>query len=422
MKKNVLIIGSGGREHALAWKMAQSKKVGELFIAPGNPGTALIGSNVAIPADDISALVAFAKENHIDLTVVGPDDALAAGIVDAFQKEGLAIFGPTQKAAQIESSKVFAKELMERYGLPTARSQHFTEIKKATAYIRTQPVLVVIKASGLALGKGVFICQTHEEAERALRSLLVDGALGEAGTEVVIEEFLEGKEISAHAISDGTHHLSFPFAQDHKRIGEGNTGPNTGGMGTYAPVMWATPENTATVEKITGSTIKALQAEVDGFQGCLFPGLMLTSSGPKLLEFNGRFGDPETQSYMRLMKTDLYDLLEATVQGRLNTMNLEWEPGFAVCVILASEGYPGTYEKGRAIKGMAEAENIPGVVVFHAGTQSKDGSLVTSGGRVLGVTATGTTLQEAVDTAYRAVGMIDFPGMQFRKDIARSGL
>jgi len=290
MQKKVLVIGSGGREHALAWKLAQSPEVSEVFIAPGNPGTTQVGKNVPIASDNVPALVKFAKENSIDLTIVGPDDALACGVVDAFQKEGLKIFGPTKVAAQIESSKVFAKDLMQRYNLPTAKSQSFTDFTKARAYSGSHPLPIVIKASGLALGKGVFICQSPKDAEEVLKNLLVNGSLGRAGAEVVIEEFLEGAEVSAHAISDGKNHIVFPFAQDHKRIGENNTGPNTGGMGTYAPINWVSANDAEGIEEITAKTLEALKNEVQGFQGCLSPGIMLTQSGPKILEFNGRFG------------------------------------------------------------------------------------------------------------------------------------
>jgi phosphoribosylamine--glycine ligase len=423
MKKHVLIIGSGGREHALAWKLAQSPQVENVFVAPGNGGTESVAKNVPIAVDDFPALITFAKENKIDLTVIGPDDSLAAGIVDAFQKEKLLVFGPTQAAATIEASKAFAKEMMEQYGIPTAAFKTFTEFSPAWEYAQTLQFPCVVKASGLALGKGVSICATPEEAEKYLQDLLVEGTMGEAGKEVVIEEFLQGPEISIHAITDGVSHVLFPAAQDHKPVGEENTGPNTGGMGTYAPVPFVTDTQKEQIE--AGVVIPILSALRDNkrqFEGCLFPGLKLTALGPRVLEFNARFGDPETQSYMRLLQSDLYELLEAAARGSLKRVTVEWNPGYAACIILASQGYPGSYEKGKVITGIAEAENIPGVVVFHAGTKKIDEVLQTSGGRVLGVSAVGATLEEALTTAYQAIEEIHFEGKYFRKDIGRDAL
>ncbi|HSI21266.1 MAG TPA: phosphoribosylamine--glycine ligase [Verrucomicrobiae bacterium] len=423
MKKKVLVVGGGGREHTLVWKLAQSPRVGKIFIAPGNPGTSQWGENVDIATSNIPALVAFARKEKVDLTVVGPDDPLAAGIVDIFQKEKLLVFGPSQRAAQVEWSKAFSKQFMEKYKLPTAEFQTFTDYEQALEYIHQKAVPIVIKASGLALGKGVFICHTKTEAQNALKDLLVQKTLGEAGAQVVIEEYLDGPEISAHIVSDGDHHIVFPFAQDHKRIGDGNTGPNTGGMGSYAPLSWVSKGESHLISKeVIEPTMRALREEIGCFQGCLFPGLMMIASGPKLLEFNARFGDPETQSYMRLLESDLYEMLEGAAKGALADVTPIWSEQHAVCVVLTSAGYPGVYEKGKVISGLEGAEKIPGVVVFHAGTAVSGGALVTSGGRVLGVSAVAGTLQEAVDKAYQAVGKIHFDGMYYRRDIAYQGL
>ena len=420
---DVLIVGSGGREHALAWKLAQSPRIGKLYIAPGNGGTRTVGENVPIAADDIPTLVNFARERSIGLTVVGPENPLALGIVDAFHNAGLKIFGPTKSVAQVESSKAFSKQLMREAGIPTAGFQVFTKYEDALAYVRKQGAPIVVKASGLALGKGVYVCNTIEEAESALKEIMIDHAHKDAGAEVVVEEFLDGEEISIHILSDGKDFLMFPASQDHKRIGEGDTGRNSAGMGTIAPVL---DMNNPVMEEIRKAVIRpaldALASRGVPFSGLLYPGLKMTSKGPKVLEFNARFGDPETQVYMRLMKTDLLDVLEASTDGRLAGTNIEWNSGFAVNIVLASGGYPDAYKKGCPITGTDEAEKVPGVVVFHAGTVF-DGELKTSGGRVLGVSAVGDTLKGALEKAYTACDLINFEGKYFRRDIgARASL
>jgi phosphoribosylamine--glycine ligase len=417
-KQNILIVGGGGREHAIGWKLAQSPRAGMLYFAPGNAGTATLGTNVPISATDISGLLDFVKEKNIDLTLAIPDDPLALGIVDTFQAAGLRIFGPTQAAAQLESSKAFSKQFMQRHGLPTARFEIFTDATLAQGYLDMHSIPVVVKVSGLALGKGVFICQTLNEARAAVNEILVEKKFGEAGREVVIEDFLTGPEISTHAFSDGVTYAAFPTAQDHKRIGEGNTGPNTGGMGTISPLPFVTSELFKTIEQtIIAPTLTAMQSDGMPFSGVLYPGLMLTPDGPKLLEYNARFGDPETQTYMRLLETDLLDIVEACVDKKLSDLNIIWKKGAAATVVLASGGYPNAYEKGKIISGIAEAEQQKDVVVFQAGTTMKDGALVTNGGRVLGVSAVGETLDQALTKAYEAIEKISFEGMYFRKDI-----
>ena len=414
---DVLIVGSGGREHALAWKLAQSPRIGKLYVAPGNGGTRTVGENVPIAADDIPTLVNFAKEHSIGLTVVGPDNSLALGIVDAFQSTGLRIFGPSKSAAQIESSKAFSKKLMHESGIPTAEFQIFSKYEEALAYVHKRGAPIVVKASGLALGKGVYVCETVGEAEKALKEIMIAHAHKDAGAEVVVEDFLDGEEISVHALSDGKEYLMFPASRDYKRIGEGDTGKNTGGMGTIAPVLGADDPMMGEIQKtLVGPALENLASQGMPFSGLLYPGLKMTSKGPKVLEFNARFGDPETQVYMRLMKTDLLDILEACADGKLAGKRVEWNAGFAVNIILASEGYPDAYKKGFPITGIDEAEKVPGVVVFHAGT-SYDSALKTSGGRVLGVSAVGGTLQIALERAYAAADSIQFEGKYFRRDI-----
>ncbi len=422
----VLVIGAGGREHALVWKLRQSPRVTEVFCAPGNAGTGAIATNVPIPVGDLEALAQFATAHGIGLTVVGPDDALAAGIVDRFQAAGLRIFGPTQEAARLESSKVFAKEFMRRNGLPTAASGHFSDSAEAHRFCQKMRYPVVIKADGLALGKGVFVAATPWQAAGAIHAIMERRQFGEAGSQVVIEEFLPGEECSLHALVDGKHYLLFPAAQDHKQIGDGDRGPNTGGMGAFSPpAKLVTPEMEARLRaEVMEPFMAGLQKDAVGFdfKGLLFPGLMMTAAGPKLLEFNCRFGDPETQALLPRLKSDLLDLLEATLDGRLNEVRPEWDDRAAVCVVMASGGYPGSYESGKEISGIAEAEADPEVLVFHAGTKRADGRLVTAGGRVLGVTALGADLRAARERAYAAVAKIQFEGAAFRRDIAAKGL
>ncbi len=422
MKTNILIIGSGGREHALAWKLAQSPRIGKLYVAPGNGGTRQVAENISIEANDIDGLVQFAQKNEIGLTVVGPDDLLALGVVDAFQARGLRIFGPTRAAAEIESSKAFAKNLMSEANIPTATFKIFSKYDIALSYVRKRGVPIVVKASGLALGKGVYVCKTLGEAEVALTEIMLDHVHKEAGGEVVIEEFLDGQEISIHAFCDGKTFVLLPPAQDHKPIHDGDEGKNTGGMGTIAPVSWVSADTLKIVsEQVVRPTLEALAKRGCQFTGLLYPGLKMTSSGLKVLEFNARFGDPETQSYMRLLKTDLLDILEACVDGTIAELAIEWHSGFAVCVVIASSGYPDEYRKGVPLHGVVEAERVSNVVVFHAGTIFEN-ELKTSGGRVLGVSATGNTLRNALNSAYEAARLVQFEGMQYRSDIGAKAL
>jgi phosphoribosylamine---glycine ligase len=423
MKHKILIVGSGGREHALAWKLCQSPKISKIFIAPGNAGTAALGENVDIPATDIDALVNFAVKNRIYLTVVGQDDPLALGIVNKFKKKGLLAWGPTKDAAQIESSKAFSKDLMQRCGVPTARFQAFNKYDHALHYLESVGAPIVIKVSGLALGKGAIVCKTLTEAKTALKEAMIDKIFGDAGNVVVIEEFMEGREFSVHAFCDGKNFKLLPTAQDHKPAYDGGKGPNTGGMGTIAPVPWVTQEILSEVSgNIITPILKGLKKEGCPFLGLLYPGLMQTSEGPKVVEFNARFGDPETQSLMRLLKTDLFEILLASVEGRLDQMEIEWLSGFACCVVMASGGYPGKYEKGKEVTGIKAAEKMKDIIVFHAGTKFDGKKLVTNGGRVLGVTAIDTTLQGALDKAYAAVKLVNFEGMHYRTDIGQQSL
>ncbi|PIR83878.1 phosphoribosylamine--glycine ligase [Candidatus Kaiserbacteria bacterium CG10_big_fil_rev_8_21_14_0_10_51_14] len=422
---DVLIIGSGAREHALAWKLKQSPRIGKLYVAPGNPGTRSIAENVPIDVMDFQKLAAFAEEKKIAITVVGPDDALGAGIVDVFTARGLRIFGPSKEGAQVESSKAFAKNLMKEARVPTAEFAIFTTPAAALAHVRLRGVPIVIKASGLALGKGVYVCRTIEEAESAINGIMIEKVHKAAGNEVVIEEYLDGSEISIHALSDGITHILFPPAQDHKRALDGDSGSNTGGMGTIAPLPWVTDEMMASYEsQIVTPTIETLKRRGIQFKGLLYPGLMVTLNGPKVLEYNARFGDPETQVYMRLLKSDLLDIIEASADGTLDSIkkSVEWHKGFAATIVIASGGYPDAYEKGFPITGIDEAENMEQVVVFHAGTKIENGQLITAGGRVLSVSATGGTLKQALDRAYEAVAKIHFEGMHFRKDIGSKAL
>ena len=422
MVSNVLIIGSGGREHALAWKLSQSSHIRKLYVAPGNGGTREIAENIAIEATDIYGLADFAIKNSIDLTVVGPDDPLALGIVDIFRSRGLRIFGPTQTAAQIESSKAFSKQLMHDNNISTASFKIFNDYDDALKFTREHGAPIVVKASGLSLGKGAYPCITLAEAEKALAEIMLDRAYKDAGNEVIIEDFLDGQEVSIHVLCDGLTPVMMPTAQDHKPIFDGDKGKNTGGMGTIVPVPWVTAKMLQDINKqVVIPTLHALTEKGQQFNGCLYPGLKITDQGPKVLEYNARFGDPETQSYMRLLKTDLLDILDACVDGKIAELKIEWNAGFAVCVVLASGGYPGKYQKGIPIFDISEAEKIEGIKVFHAGT-IYDGQLLTSGGRVLGVTATAETLQMALDRAYEAIQHINFEGMQFRKDIGAKAL
>lgn len=420
----ILVIGSGGREHALVWKLRQSPRVSAVFCAPGNAGTAEIATNVPLPITDHHGLIEFAKAERIGLTIVGPDDALAAGIVDHFAHAGLRIFGPTQAAARLESSKVFAKEFMQRHGIPTAASGHFSDPAEAHRFCQKSTFPLVIKADGLALGKGVIIAQTPWEAAQAISDIMEKRTFGAAGDRVVIEEFLTGQECSVHAMVDGEHYLLFPAAQDHKQIFEGDQGPNTGGMGTFSPPdKLVTPEIVERIHReVMVPFMEGLKKDGLPYKGLLFPGLMITQDGLKVLEFNCRFGDPETQVLLPRLKGDLVDWIEAALAGRLDQIQPEWDNRSAVCVVMASGGYPGSYDKGKVITGIGEAEALPEVTVFHAGTQKSEGKLLTAGGRVLGVTALGATLPEARAQAYEAVSRIHFDGATFRRDIGAKGL
>ena len=414
----VLVIGSGGREHALAWKATQSASVEKVYCVPGNPGIAQIAECVPMDIADNDALVAFALENKIDLTIVGPEVPLANGVVDAFRAKGLAIFGPTQAAAQIEGSKSFAKDLMKKYGIPTAAFEVFTEAEAAKAYIVEQGAPIVIKADGLAAGKGVVVAMTLDEALEAVDMMMCDQAFGSAGCQVVVEEFLTGEEASILTFCDGTTIVPMISSQDHKRAYDNDEGPNTGGMGTYAPAPVVTADVLARVQKeILEPTVAAMKAEGIPYTGCLYAGLMITENGPKVIEFNARFGDPETQVVLPLLDSDMAEIMMACVNGNLANLDIQWKDGAAVCVVMAAGGYPQSYRKGDVISGLDKAAQL-GATVFHAGTATKDGNIVTNGGRVLGVTAIGTDVQKAVDNAYAAVKSIHFDDVHYRNDIA----
>jgi phosphoribosylamine--glycine ligase len=414
----ILVIGSGGREHALLWKLSQSPRVTQLLCAPGNAGTARIATNHPFAASDLQGLADLAKAERVDLTIVGPDDPLASGIVDLFQQQGLRVFGPVAAAALLEASKSFAKDFMVRHGIPTAGSVTFSDSSAALTHCRMSDYPLVVKADGLALGKGVVIAQNIAEAEAAIREIMIDKVFGDAGNTVVIEEFLTGPECSLHALIDGKNYILFPDAKDHKRALDGDQGLNTGGMGTISPSRVVDEAMRKRLEReVLEPFVKGLAADGLPFQGMLFPGLMMTPNGPKVLEFNCRFGDPETQSLMRRLKSDLLDLIEATIDGTLADARPQWDQRVAVCVVLASGGYPGPIEKGKVITGIEEASADPDVVVFHAGTALKEGHVVTNGGRVLGVTALGATLEEARQKAYAAADKIAFEEKQLRRDI-----
>lgn len=415
---NVLLIGSGGREHALAWKLKQSQRVQKIYIAPGNPGTAQLGENIDIAATDIKKLLLFALANDIDFTVVGPENPLDLGIVDLFKENGLKIFGPTKAAAQIESSKVFSKTLMEKAGIPTAQFKTFRELDAALLYVRERGAPIVVKDSGLVFGKGVTICTSVGEAEQALRDIF-----SHDGKEVVVEEFLEGPEVSIHAICAGEEFVLFPASQDHKHIGEGDTGKMTGGVGVIHPLPFMTDELSHQIgETIVRPTLKAMQENGTPFSGLLYPGLIITKNGPKVLEYNARFGDPECEAYMRLLKGDLLPILEASASGDFTNVSLTCSPLASVNLILCSAGYPDEYKKGMLITGIEEAEKMTGVFVFHCGTKMEGGQLVTNGGRVLAITASAISLKDALRTAYEAADKIQFEGKYMRRDIGAKSL
>ncbi|RJQ34575.1 phosphoribosylamine--glycine ligase [Candidatus Parcubacteria bacterium] len=422
MAEDVLVIGTYPREHAIAWKLKQSPRVGKVYIAPGNGGTGNVAENVPIGVMEFEKLAEFAIEKKISLTVVGPENPLGEGIVDVFQARGLRIWGPTKAAAQIESSKAFSKQLMADAGIPTAEFKIFTEHAEALAYVREKGAPIVIKVDGMVFGKGAYVCMTMEEAETALKETMLDNVLNTA-SKVVIEEFLDGQEISIHAISDGKTSIVFPTAQDHKTIGENDTGKMTGGMGVAAPISWVSKNQLADIEaRVVRPALRTLADKGSPLVGMLYPGLMMTPKGPRVLEFNARFGCPEAEVYMRLMKSDVFGLFNACIDGTLADFDLEWDQEFAATIIIASGGYPDGYKKGLPITGIEEAEKVPNVIVFHAGTKLVNGQLVTDGGRVLSVSATGSTLKEAIERAYEAVGKIHFENMYYRRDIGAKAL
>jgi phosphoribosylamine---glycine ligase len=417
---NVLVIGGGGREHAIVWKLRQSPKVDKLYCAPGNGGIASLATCVDIGARDIQGIIRFVKENGIDLTFVAPDDPLADGMVDALEAAGCPAFGPTRAAAQIEASKAFGKYIMAKYGIPTAQSVSFTDAAEAKKYIAEQGAPIVVKADGLALGKGVFVCMTTAEAREAVDTIMVQGAFGEAGNSIIVEEYMEGAEVSLLCFCDGKSVALMPPAQDHKRAFDKDAGPNTGGMGAFAP----TPKLTAAQvewakETVLMPAVRGLAAEGCPFKGILYAGLMLTRTGIRVLEFNARFGDPETQVILPLLETDLLDIILAIRDERLSKLDIQWSGGAAAVVVMASGGYPGAYKKGYPVNGLTHAAATENVIVFHSGTRLAGGELVTNGGRVLGVTAVADTLDGAICHAYEALGGVNFQDNQYRSDIGR---
>ena len=418
----ILVVGSGGREHALCWKIAQSKKVDKIYCAPGNAGVAEVAECVAIGAMEFEKLADFAQEKEIDLTVIGMDDPLVGGVVDVFEERGLRIFGPRKNAAILEGSKAFSKDLMKKYNIPTAAYENFDDAEKALAYLETASFPIVLKADGLALGKGVLICNTLEEAKEGVKSIMMDKAFGSAGNQMVIEEFMTGREVSVLSFVDGNTIKIMTSAQDHKRAMDGDQGLNTGGMGTFSPSPFYTEEIDEFCQKyIYQATVDAMKAEGREFKGIIFFGLMLTEKGPRVLEYNARFGDPETQVVLPRMKNDIVEVFEACVDGTLDQIELEFEDNAAVCVVLASAGYPLKYEKGLPISGLNTFKDKDSYFVFHAGTKfNEEGTIVTNGGRVLGVTATGATLKEARANAYEATNWVTFDNKYCRSDIGKA--
>lgn len=417
----VLIVGSGGREHAIAWKVAQSSRVDKIYCAPGNAGIAEYAECVDIGAMEFDRLVAFAKEKEIDLTVIGMDDPLVGGVVDAFEEAGLRVFGPRKNAAILEGSKAFSKDLMKKYQIPTAAYENFDSAEEALAYLETAKFPIVLKADGLALGKGVLICNTLEEAKEGVRTIMTDKKFGTAGNRMVIEEFMTGREVSVLSYVDGKTIKTMTSAQDHKRAGDGDTGLNTGGMGTFSPSPFYTEEVDAFCRKyIYQATVDAMAAEGREFKGIIFFGLMLTADGPRVLEYNARFGDPEAQVVLPRMKNDIIEVFEACIDGTLDQVDLQFEDNAAVCVVLASEGYPVKYEKGLPIRGLENFRDKEGYYVFHAGTKKTEQGIVTNGGRVLGVTAKGKDLKEARANAYEAIRLVEFDNKYYRHDIGKA--
>ncbi|MBL7084933.1 MAG: phosphoribosylamine--glycine ligase [Candidatus Omnitrophica bacterium] len=414
----VLVIGSGGREHCLVWKIAQSDRVKEIFCAPGNGGTESLAKNIHMAPDDVKALADFAQEKKVDLTVVGPEIPLVKGIVDEFQRRGLKVFGPQQELALLEGSKVFSKEIMAKFSVPTADFRVFSGEASASNFIREKGMPVVVKADGLAAGKGVFVCNNLQEAQEALKAIMVDKKFGDSGNHVVVEDYLEGEEASILVLSDGKSIVPLASSQDHKRIYDGDRGANTGGMGAYSPAPVVTAELNRKVEnEILGPLISGLNNEGKRYVGMLYVGLMLTEAGPKVLEFNVRFGDPETQAILPRLESDLVEVILATIEGGLDKVNLVWDERPCICVVVASGGYPGGYEKGKEILGLPQAAKVSDTVVFHAATKKEDEKYFTSGGRVLNVVSLGDTLEKAQARAYQAIEKINFEKMYFRRDI-----
>ncbi|MDP8212417.1 MAG: phosphoribosylamine--glycine ligase [Candidatus Zapsychrus exili] len=419
----VLVVGSGGREHTLVWKIKQSSKVKEVFCAPGNGGIESIAECVDIKADDIEGLAQFALERAIDLTVIGPEVPLAAGSVDVFEEKGLKVFGPSKKAAQLEGSKAFSKEFMYKYGIPTAAFKVFEDINKAKDFLLDVEFPIVIKADGLAAGKGVIICKDKEEADEALKQIMEDKVFKEAGEKIIIEECLVGEEVSILAVSDGENYLLLDSSQDHKRIFDDDLGPNTGGMGAYSPAPVATQEMFRTIEELViNPTIDGMIQEGAPFKGILYAGLMITEKGPFVLEFNVRLGDPETQAILPRLKSDIIDVMIASCEGRLNEAELLWDKRACVCVVMSSGGYPGAYDKGCEIQGLDKATEGTDAVIFHAGTKNQDGKIVTSGGRVLGITGFGDDIGAAIRNTYEVVEKVKFDRCFFRRDIGAKAL
>lgn len=415
---NILVVGSGGREHAIVWKLSKSKRVDKIYCAPGNAGISELAECVDISATDIEGLLNFATNNPVDMTVIGMDDPLMLGIVDAFQNKGLKVFGPKQNAAMIEGSKIFSKQLMKKYNIPTAEYVVMDNVDSANEYIRDCDYPIVIKADGLALGKGVLICTDYQEAQDAINTIMIDKKFGKAGNKIVIEEFLTGPEVSVLSFCDGEHIIPMVSAQDHKRAYDNDEGLNTGGMGTFSPSKYYTEEiHNQCVETIYKPSLEAMKNEGRPFTGIMFFGLMLTDKGPKLLEYNARFGDPEAQVVLPRLQTDLVDIFEYAIEGRLNEIDVKWDDNAAVCVILASGGYPVKYEKGYEIKGLNLQKSKDDIVVFHAGTKKVYNKIITNGGRVLGLTAIGRDIDDAREKAYQAVEEVDFTNKHFRKDI-----
>jgi phosphoribosylamine--glycine ligase len=414
----VLVVGSGGREHAIIWKLAKSERVDKIFCAPGNAGISELAQCVPIPATEVTKIADWAKDHEIDLTIIGMDDPLILGIVDKFEERGLRVFGPRQNAAILEGSKVFAKDLMKKYNIPTAGYEVFEEALIAKEYLKGCEYPVVLKADGLALGKGVLICQSVEEALVGVDEIMVDKKFGAAGSKMVVEEFMTGPEVSVLTFCDGENLIPMVSAQDHKRAFDNDEGLNTGGMGTFSPSRFYTEELAEECyEKLFVPSLKAMKLEGRPFTGIIFFGLMLTPSGPRVLEYNARFGDPEAQVVLTRLKTDLVDVFEAAIDGRLDELTLEWDDNSTVCVVLASGGYPVEYEKGYEITGLDQQKEEDGIYIFHAGTAMKEGKYVTNGGRVLGITAKGKNMDEARENAYKAVNEIDFLNKQYRTDI-----